>query len=201
MTLVDVHCHLDAPAYHDLTAVCQQSRQAGVTVPVAEGTGLRSNARILALQAQEPGQVWAALGLHPERLDASWEELEAVIAQVQEHRQRVVALGEIGLPHYALLDKRMTLEQAQEREAMLHTLVQAAVRLALPVVLHTPHAAAAVALNIVQRYGPPGALFHWHKGSPETTAALCQAGDFISVTPEVYYRDPDRHQAQIEPVE
>src|SRR5262245_35048913 len=192
MPLVDVHCHLDAPVYSDVAAVCQQSRQAGVAVTVAAGTGLRSDASMLSLQEQEPGQVWAALGLHPERLDASWEELEAVIAQVQEHRQRVVAFGEIGLPHYALLDKRMSLEQAREREAMLHTLVQAAVRLALPVVLHTPHAASAVALEIVQRYGPPGALFHWHKGSPETTAALCQAGYFLSVTPEVCYRERDR---------
>ena len=154
MTLVDVHCHLDAPAYRDVTAVCQQSRQAGVTVTVAAGTGLQSNARILALQEQEPGHVWAALGLHPERRDSSWEELEAVIAQVHEHRQHVVALGEIGLPHYALLDQRMTPEQAQEREAMLHTLVQAAVRFDLPVVLHTPHAASAVALDIVTTLCP-----------------------------------------------
>jgi len=201
MTLVDVHCHLDAPAYRDLTAVCQQSRQAGVTVTVAAGTGLQSNARILALQEQEPGQVWAALGLHPERLDASWEELEAVIAQIQEHRARVVALGEIGLPHYALLDNCMTPAQAQERAAMLHTLVQAAVRFDLPVVLHTPHAASAVALEIVQRYGPPGALFHWHKGAPETTAALCQAGYFLSVTPEVCYRERDRQLVQAVPLE
>src|SRR5215471_17674445 len=201
MTLVDVHCHLDAPAYRDLPAVCRQSRQAGVTVTVAAGTGLQSNARILALQEQAPEQVWAALGLHPERRDSSWEELEAVIAQVQEHRARVAALGEIGLPHYALLDQRMTLEQAQEREAMLHALVQAAVRFALPVVLHTPHAASAVALEIVQRYAPPGALFHWHKGSPETTAALCQAGYFLSVTPEVCYRERDRQLVQAVPLE
>ena len=201
MTLVDVHCHLDAAAYSDVTAVCQQSRQAGVTVTVAAGTGLQSNARILALQEQEPGQVWAALGLHPERRDSSWEELEAVMAQVHEHRQHVVALGEIGLPHYALLDQRMTPEQAQEREAMLHALVQAAVRFDLPVVLHTPHAASAVALDIVKRYGPPGALFHWHKGSPETTAALCQAGYFLSVTPEICYRERDRQLVQAVPLQ
>jgi TatD DNase family protein len=95
----------------------------------------------------------------------------------------------------------MTLEQAQEREAMLHTLMQAAVRLALPVVLHTPHTASAVALDIVQRYGPPGALFHWHKGSPETTTALCQAGYFLSVTPEVCYRERDRQLVQSVPLD
>jgi TatD DNase family protein len=200
MSLVDVHCHLDAPAYRDVSAFCQQSRQAGVTVTVAAGTGLQSNTRILALQAQAPEHVWAALGLHPERLDATWDELEAVVAQIHEHRQRVVAFGEIGLPHYTLLDQRMTAEQAQEREAMLHALVQAAVRCALPVVLHTPHAASAVALEIVKRYEPPGAVFHWHKGSPETTSALCEAGYFVSVTPEICYRERDRQLVAATPL-
>ncbi|MBM3223590.1 MAG: TatD family deoxyribonuclease, partial [Candidatus Tectomicrobia bacterium] len=125
----------------------------------------------------------------------------AVLTQVQTHRARVVALGEIGLPHYALLDQRMSPEQAREREQMLHALVQAAVRFALPVVLHTPHAASAVALEIVQQYGPPGALFHWHKGSPETTAALCQTGYFLSVTPEVCYRERDQQLVQSVPLE
>ena len=51
------------------------------------------------------------LGLHPERLEASWEEVEAVLDQLRAHRDRVVALGEVGLPHYALLDGAMTAEQ------------------------------------------------------------------------------------------
>jgi TatD DNase family protein len=148
--LVDVHCHLDAPAYADLDAVCAQARQAGVGIIVAAGLGLESNLQILTLQQRYPEHVWAALGLHPERPEASREELEAVIAQVQTHRARIVALGEIGLPYYALLEQRMTPEQAREREALLHAMVQAAVRLDLPVVLHAPHATAAVVLNIVQ---------------------------------------------------
>jgi TatD DNase family protein len=201
MPLVDVHCHLDAPAYQDLAAVCQQSRQAGVTVTVAAGKGLASNRHILMLQQQAPGQIWAALGFHPERLDASWEEVEAVIAQVQQHRTRVVAMGEVGLPHYTLLDKRMTQEQAQQHETFLQTLVQAAVRLSLPVVLHAPHAAAATALAIVKRYAPPGALFHWHKGTPAVTTALYQAGYFLSVTPEVCYRERDRQLVQAVPLD
>jgi TatD DNase family protein len=201
VALVDVHCHLDAHAYTDLQAVCQHSRQAGVSTIVAAGTGQASNRKILTMQQCYPEQIWAALGLHPERVDSSWEELEAIVAQTQAQRTQVVALGEIGLPHYALLEQRMTPEQAQQREAFLHALVRAAVRLDLPVVLHAPHAAAAVALDIVKRYHAPGALFHWHKSPPEVTTAICQAGYYISVTPEICYRERDRQLVQQVPLE
>jgi TatD DNase family protein len=200
VTLIDVHCHLDASAYRDLETVCRQSQQAGVSIIVATGTGRESNERILGLQRWRPAQIWAALGLHPERLDASWEELEAVIAQLQEHRPQLVALGEIGLPYYALADQRLTQSQAQQCEAFLHMLVRAAVQLSLPVVLHAPHATAAIALNIVKRYQPPGALFHWHKSPSDITAAICQAGYFVSITPEVCYRERERRLAQTVPL-
>lgn len=199
--LVDVHCHLDAAPYHDLAAFCQRSQQAGVAVTVAAGKGVVSNRQILTLRHQAPRQIWAAFGLHPERTDVSQEEVDAILDQVQCCREHVVALGEIGLPYYALREHRMTPEQARQHESWLHTLVQAAVRFDLPVVLHAPHAAAAVALAIVKRYDPPGALFHWHKSDPETTRALCEAGYWLSVTPEVCYRDRDRQLVQAVPLD
>lgn len=201
MSLIDVHCHLDAAAYPDPDVVCQQSDAAGVTAVVAAGMGVASNTQILGLQAQFPAQIWAALGLHPERLDASWAEMEQVVEQIRVHRDRVVAMGEIGLPHYTRLDARMSEEQAQQQEALLRALVQAAANMALPVVLHAPHATADVALEIVKQAEPPGAVFHWHKGSPETTAAICEAGYCISVTPEICYRDRDRQLVQAVPLE
>ena len=200
MPFIDTHCHLDAPAYDDLAAVCRQSEQAGVAVILAAGTGLTSNRSILALQQQQPAHVWAALGLHPERPEASWEEVEAVLAQLRMHRDRVVALGEVGLPHYALLDGSMTAEQARRHEAFLHALVKGAVALGLPVVLHAPHAAADKALAVVQGYEPSGVVFHWHKGSPEATAAICEAGYFVSVTPEICYRERDRELVRAVPL-
>jgi TatD DNase family protein len=200
VSLIDVHCHLDAAAYPDPEVVCQQSRDAGVDAVVAAGMGYASNLRILALHQCFPAQVWAALGFHPERLDASWTELEQVLEQIGAHRDHMVAMGEIGLPHYTRLDGRMSDDQARQQEAWLHILVQAAARLALPVVLHAPHDTAAVALDIVKRYEPPGAVFHWHKSSPETTAAICEAGYYISVTPEVCYRERDRQLVQSVPL-
>ena len=200
MPFIDTHCHLDAPAYADLAAVCHQSKQAGVEAIVAVGTGLASNRRILALQRQQPARVWAALGLHPERPDVSWEEAEAVLDQLRAHRDRVMALGEVGLPHYALLDGSMTAEQSRRHEALLHALVKGAVDLGLPVILHAPRAAADKALAVVRRYEPSGVVFHWHKGSPDTTAAICEAGYFVSVTPEACYRERDREFVRATPL-
>ena len=192
MPYIDTHCHLDAQVYADLAAVCRSSDQAGVQAIVAVGAGSVSNRRILALQQRRPGHVWAALGLHPERSDASWEEVETVLEQLGMHRDRVVALGEVGLPHYALQDGSMSPEQARRHQGFLHALVKGGAALDLPVVLHAPHAAADAALAIVRRYQPPGAVFHWHKGNEATTKAICDAGYFVSVTPEVCYRQRDR---------
>lgn len=198
--LIDVHCHLDAQAYPDPDVVCQQSREAGVAHVVAAGIGEVSNQRILNLHERFPQHVWAALGLHPERLDTSWREVEVVLDQIERHRNDIVAVGEVGLPHYALLDERMTEQQARERQAFLEVLVQAAARLGLPVVLHAPHAMAALALEVVKRYEPASAVFHWHKSTPETTAAIHQAGYYISVTPEVCYRERDQQLVQAVPL-
>ena len=200
MPFIDTHCHLDAPAYGDLAAVCQQSEEAGVEAILAVGTGSASNRRILALQQQQPAYVRAALGLHPERSDASWEEVDTVLEQLGSHRDRLVALGEVGLPHYALLDGTMSAELACRHEAFLHALVKGAAALGLPVLLHAPHAAADAALAIVRRYEPPGVVFHWHKGGRDTTAAICDAGYFVSVTPEVCYRQRDRDLVRATPL-
>ncbi len=199
--LVDVHCHLDASAYPDPDVVCQQSREAGVTQVVAAGVGEASNRRILDLQRQFPQQVQAAVGLHPERLDASWAELEAVLAQIEQHRDEIVAVGEIGLPHYTVLDQRMTERQVREHQTFLKVLVKAAARTGLPLVLHAPHAMSAMAFEVVKQHEPAGAVFHWHKGTPETTAAICDAGYYISVTPEVCYRERDQQLVRAVPLD
>ncbi len=199
--LIDVHCHLDASAYPDPDAVCQQSREAGVAQVVAAGVGEVSNRRILDLQRQFPRQVWAALGLHPERLDASRAELDAVLEQIEQHRGDMVAVGEVGLPHYTVLNQRMAEHQAREHKTFLEVLVKAAARTDLPVVLHAPHAMAAMALDVVKQYEPAGAVFHWHKGTPETTAAICAAGYYISVTPEVCYRERDQQLVRAVPLD
>jgi len=67
-----------------------------------------------------------------------------------------------------------------------------AARYDLPVALHAPHGAAAGALEALKRHDIERAVFHWHKAPAEITRAIVDAGYFISVTPEVVYRERDR---------
>ena len=43
------------------------------------------------------------------------------------------------------------------------------------------------------------AVFHWHKSDEQTTRAIINAGYFISLTPEVAYRERDRDLARMLP--
>ena len=61
--------------------------------------------------------------------------------------------------------------------------------------LHGPEQRSAP-FNVVER-----AVFHWHKGTPEVTRAIVDAGHFVSVTPEIVYRERDRELVEAVPLE
>ena len=112
-----------------------------------------------------------------------------------------MGLGEIGLPWYSLTgaaDPGDVMARGRER---LHRLLRLAVRYDLAVVLHAPHGAARDALVALRQYGVERAVFHWHKASPDVTRAVVDAGYFVSVTPEVVYRDRDRGLVEQVPLE
>ena len=189
--LIDAHIHLNDPAYGRLAAVIRRARGAGVACVAAAGTGPDSNERILHLGKEHPDFVWPCLGLHPER-PASSAEVREVEAQVRRHRDAIVAVGEVGLPYYGLREVEDPVAFQRMGQAHLRALARVAHELDLAMVLHAPQEAAGVALATLQRAGVRRALFHWHKGTPEVTAAICAAGYWISVTPEVCYRERDR---------
>jgi len=151
-----------------------------------------TNAQTLEAAAAAPKAVWACLGFHPDRTELTDEDLERVEAQIVAHHSRIVGIGEIGLPWYSLAgvpDAAALMARGRERLARLLDL---ATRWDLPVALHAPHDAAADALEALKRHGVERAVFHWHKAPAAVTRAIVEAGYFVSVTPDVVYRDRDR---------
>jgi TatD DNase family protein len=174
-----------------VAAALERARAAGVGVVVAVGGDPASNDAVLALAAAHPG-VYPALGCHPERLDLGPAVVEAVVAQLEANRSRVVALGEVGLPWYALAERVDAVRLAAAGRERFGQLLAAAARLGLPVSLHAPHGAAAVALALLEARGAGPAVFHWHKADPAVTRRIVDAGHLVGITPEVAWRERDQ---------
>ncbi len=190
--IIDSHCHLHDPALADVREVMRSALERDVYGVVAVGCDHESNARTLAAAAAVPKAVWPCLGFHPDWTHLTAEDLERVEAQVAAHHHRIVAIGEVGLPWYALegaADVATVMAQGRER---LDRMLRLAVHWDLPVVLHAPHGAAVGALEALRRHDVERAVFHWHKAPPDVTRAIVDAGYFVSVTPEVVYRERDR---------
>ena len=190
--IVDSHCHLQDPVFGDARNVVTRASEHDVWGIVAVGCDPASNARTLEISAANGKMVWAAFGFHPEWRHLTNKDLDRVECQVAEQHARLVALGEVGLPWYSLdgvEDPVSAMRCARDRFGRLLDL---AARFDLPVVVHAPHAAAERALEMLKAKGTERAVFHWHKAPEDVTRAIVDSGYFISVTPEVVYRERDR---------
>ena len=190
--VVDSHCHLHDPALPDALDTLRVAHSLDVWAVIAVGCDAETNARTLALAAAAPKAAFACLGFHPDQERLGEADLELVEQQIAEHHARVVGLGEIGLPWYSLEGKADAAERAARGRARLERLMALAARYDLAVSLHAPHAAAADALESLQRHRIERAVFHWHKAPPDVTRRIVEAGYLVSVTPEVIYRERDR---------
>ena len=199
--IIDSHCHLHDAAYEDIRGGLARASEHGVWGAVAVGCDEETNARTLELAAFNGKSVRPALGFHPDWLQLTDADLDLVEAQVAANHSRLVALGEIGLPWYCLGQASDAAEVLVRGRGRLRRLLDLATRYDLAVILHAPHGAAATALEALKRRGIERAVFHWHKAPVEVTREIVEAGYFVSVTPEVVYRDRDRELVEAVPIE
>ncbi len=199
--VIDSHCHLHDPAFRDVRETLRTALTFDVWGVVAVGCDPETNRRTLALAAAAPKAVWACLGLHPDWTQLTDADLERVEQQVHDHHARIVGLGEVGLPWYSLQRAADPAGLAARGRERLERLLGLAARYDLPVSLHAPHAAAAEALAILKRRGVERAVFHWHKAPADVTRSIVDAGFFVSVTPQVVYRERDREMVAEVPLD
>lgn len=199
--IIDTHCHLHDPAFADLRDTLRTALAHDVWGVVAVGCDAESNAVTLAAAAAAPKAVWACLGFHPDWARLIDEDLDRVEQQLAEHHARIVALGEVGLPWYSLENAPDAAMLMSRGRARLDRLLRLASRWDLAVALHAPHGAAVGALEALRRHRIERAVFHWHKAPADVTRQIVEAGYFVSVTPELIYRERDREMVAAVPLE
>jgi TatD DNase family protein len=196
--MIDTHIHLDADQYADPSQAIKRARDAGLAAIVAPGTGGASNRAVLNLARRFPRVVFAGCGFHPERFELGDEDADAALAMIDRERGSICAVGEVGMPWYG--DGARAPERVERARRILRRFAEAAVRCDLPVIVHAPHDSAREALAVLREARVRRAVFHWHKSDDATTRAIIDAGYFISLTPEVVYRERDQKLARAIPL-
>jgi TatD DNase family protein len=180
--VIDSHAHLGFEAFaEDLNDVLQRARARGVRAFVNVGIDVPSSEAGVALALAQP-DVFAAVGLHPtskvEDLEGSLERIEALALR---HPERVVAVGEIGL------DYHWKDVAPGEQKLRLAEQIRMALRLRLPIIIHSRDSMEDLFAVLETRGELPGGVFHCFSGGPADARRAMDLGFHLSFAGNVTY--------------
>lgn len=187
---VDCHCHIAAREFEeDLRDVIQRTTDAGVKTLVAVTEEVGEFARVLQLQERYPDVVAPCFGIHPlqgdggpEQRSVKPQDLDAALPQFYKHRERLIAIGEIGLDFTPWCAPTQ-----QDRDDQMNVFIKQlniAKELDLPVNVHS-RSAAKVTIATMREHGISRALLHNFAGKPSVALEGVKAGYLFSFPPAV----------------
>jgi TatD DNase family protein len=176
--LTDAHAHLGDPVFDaDREAVLERARQAGVVAIVMVGETLADARRNLELAELHP-QLCPAAGLYPTHLDPP--QADAVIELIRAERERLVAIGEVGLDRWVVKDEA---ERELQRE-LFGRFVELSKETGLPLNVHS-RSAGHHAISFLLERGAERVLLHAFDGKAAKALAGVEAGYCFSVPPSI----------------
>ncbi|MDP4096027.1 TatD family hydrolase [Paenibacillus sp. P96] len=200
--LIDAHIHLDSYSAEEQEALLFTLAGSGVEAVISVSMNLRSCEANLRLSSEQPGTIFPAFGYHPEQPLPGAAELEQLFRWMEHHADRMIAVGEVGLPYYSA--QEAALKGAPfDRDGyieLLERFILFAKRYDKPIVLHAVYEDADIACRLLERHHVTRAHFHWFKGSPATIERMAQNGYYISFTPDLLYEPDIRALAEIYPL-
>ena len=189
--LVDTHCHIDFHQYdQDREIVLERAWRAGLTRILVPGIDIKTSQDAVDF-SESYDQIYAAVGLHPNSSDL-WDSWIMNSLEIMSQREKVVAIGEIGLDYY---------RHKAPRKHQIHVFKQQ-LKLAqeklLPVVIHTRNASfddhsciidlikILSGRNCKMKY--PGVV-HSYSGNLTEADELINMGFFIGITGPITYKN------------
>lgn len=180
--LIDIHCH--ANLYLVIDEIIKEAKNAGVGKIISVGMSVISLERILEI-SNKYDIIYPALGIHPEEVKMNRDmdkQLDSVVDIIRKNKEKVCAIGEIGLDHHFIKENEFYPLQKKIFENML-SLAQ---ELELPVNLHTKGAEKLV-FDTLPSYKLPNINIHWYSGPENLLKIGIDRGYYFSITPAISY--------------
>jgi len=176
--IVDTHAHICDTAFdQDRSDVLSRARIAGVSAVIAVGEDLADAWRNLRLAKSHP-MLRPAAGLYPTHLDL--ETAEEMTAVIRNHRDRLAAIGEVGLDYWAV-------QNESQREIQRHIFlgfIRLGQELDLPLNVHS-RSAGRHAVELLLQNNATKVQLHAFDGRPAAAMPAAEAGFFFSIPPSI----------------
>ena len=176
--LVDTHTHLCDPVFDaDRDQVLERARAAGVGSIILVGEDLQDARRNLEL-AKQVSMLKPAAGLYPGIVDR--DQATALIDFIQENRNDLVAIGEVGLDHWIVKSEE---EKALQR-SIFRDFIHLSREVDLPLNVHSRSAGRKV-VELLMAEGAQKVQLHAFDAKASTAMPALDAGYFFSIPPSI----------------
>jgi TatD DNase family protein len=183
MRFVDAHIHLaDSKYSQNVGEIIEEAKRLRVFALVANSMDLESSRQSLHLAEEYPDHVYAAVGIHPwntKQLNPNEvEDTINLILENRENRQRVVAVGEIGLDSSYSGSGEPTEAQMQ----VFHKMLSTAEKTSLPVIIHSRGTSSQI-VSLLPSYKIEKVLLHWFSQPHSLIPTIVDRGYYITEGP------------------
>lgn len=180
--LIDIHCHCNL--YLAIDEIIKEAEAQAVKKIISVGMSAFSLERVLEI-AKQYDQIYPALGIHPEevRLNKNIEnQLESIIEFIRNNKESLCAIGEIGIDHHFIKEKKLY----PKMQTIFDKMLALAQELELPVNLHTKGAEKLI-FDTLPSYNVPHINIHWYSGPETYLKEGIDRGYYFSITPAIKY--------------
>jgi TatD DNase family protein len=191
--LVDTHAHLCDTAFDaDRAEVLERARGAGIKAIVAVGEDLADAEMNLRL-ADEYSMIRPAAGLYPTHI--SMELAEKMREFIRSNRNKIVAIGEVGLDYWIVKEEP---DKEIQRE-IFRSFIELGKELALPLNVHS-RSAGHYAVSELLNAGASRVQLHAFDGKLSAALPAVEAGFFFSMPPSIVRSEQKQRLAKMLPL-
>uniref|UniRef100_A0A3P9PUQ7 TatD DNase domain containing 3 n=1 Tax=Poecilia reticulata TaxID=8081 RepID=A0A3P9PUQ7_POERE len=184
---IDCHCHISAGDFDkDVEEVIENSKKAGLLALLAVAEHAGEFTKIIEF-SEFPGFIFPCLGVHPvqeaspeQQRSASLQDLDAALPIIEKYKDRLVAVGEVGLDFTPRFVNGESDKETQK--LVLIRQAQVAKELDLPNV-HS-RSAGRPTIHLLKEQVEK-ALLHAFDGKPSVAMEGVKAGYFFSIPPSI----------------
>jgi len=183
--IFDTHCH---GYWRGLAGRDPELRRnmaaAGVERVVHVGTDLDTSFQAARMAEEWGSRAWSTAGLHPTSSqnmppDSADDYVRRLERFIRENRDKVIAVGETGLDYFHMATGKPE-HQKRAQHAFFEAQAALALRMDLPLVIHTRDAAADT-ISLLRKLKVRRAVIHCYSQTPEFAEAV------LSVSSDIYF--------------